>query len=131
VIVVAEAGPLLHLHWVGASEWALPPQPIQVVDAVWAEVTRHAPDALRIARLVRAGTPSAETRAPLAQFAFDEGETDALAYALSSGSGVVLLCDETAARQKRRRPAQLELSLSLPGRRPQPIKRGEGSATQQ
>lgn len=34
MIVVADAGPLLHLFWVGATAWALPPQEIAVVEDV-------------------------------------------------------------------------------------------------
>lgn len=46
MIVVADTGPIVHLHWVGASAWALPPEPILVVRQVWDEVERHAPEAL-------------------------------------------------------------------------------------
>ena len=41
--IVASAGPLLHLFWVGASFWALPPHRIDVVSEVWEEVESHAP----------------------------------------------------------------------------------------
>ena len=54
MIVVADTGPIVHLHWVGASSWALPPESILVVEEVWVEIERHAPEALRDARLVRA-----------------------------------------------------------------------------
>lgn len=46
VIVVADTGPILHLFWIDASRWALPPQPIMVVDEVWVEVEAYAPEAL-------------------------------------------------------------------------------------
>jgi predicted nucleic acid-binding protein len=98
VIVVADAGPIVHLHWVGAAEWALPPGQIHVVDAVWAEVARHAPAALTLARLVRAGRPSADAQVRVGPFALDAGETEAIAFALSAGPDALVLCDERAAR---------------------------------
>ena len=58
MIVVADTGPVVHLHWVGASSWALPPEPILVVREVWGEIERHAPEALRDPRLVRAAYPA-------------------------------------------------------------------------
>lgn len=33
-VIIADAGPLLHLFWVDALAWALPPQEIVVVEAV-------------------------------------------------------------------------------------------------
>ncbi len=51
--IVTDTGPLLHLFWVGASEWALPPQPIIIAEAVWQETSSHAPEALNDARLLR------------------------------------------------------------------------------
>lgn len=33
-MIVADAGPLLYLFWVGASSWALPPPTIEVVSEV-------------------------------------------------------------------------------------------------
>ncbi len=35
MIVVADTGLLLHLFWVDALEWALPPQEVAVVEAAW------------------------------------------------------------------------------------------------
>ncbi|MFT5377931.1 MAG: hypothetical protein ACI906_004773 [Candidatus Latescibacterota bacterium] len=56
VIVIADAGPLLHLYWVGVSSWALPSRSIHVVDEVWDEVEKNAPEALKDARLQRGVT---------------------------------------------------------------------------
>jgi hypothetical protein len=53
VIIVADAGPLLHLFWVDALEWALPPQEIIVVETVWREAKRYEPAALQGNRLRR------------------------------------------------------------------------------
>jgi hypothetical protein len=53
VIVIADAGLLLHLFWVDASAWALPPRAIHVVPEVWQEVEAHAPDALQDPRVRR------------------------------------------------------------------------------
>ena len=39
--VVADAGPLPHLYWVGALDWALPRQDIIVVDEVWQEASNR------------------------------------------------------------------------------------------
>jgi len=53
VIVVADAGPILHLHWIGCLWWGLPPTRIHVVEQVWTEITQHAPRALADPRLER------------------------------------------------------------------------------
>jgi hypothetical protein len=53
VIVVADAGPILHLHWIGCLSWGLPPTSIHVVEQVWTEITQHAPQALADPRLER------------------------------------------------------------------------------
>jgi len=99
VIIVADAGPLLHLFWVSASSWALPPHPINVVDEVWEEVASHAPAALqdtRLQRIVASIAVSPEVR----RWNLDRGEKAALSYALSqrSGQDVLVLCDEHQAR---------------------------------
>jgi len=38
VIVVADAGPILHLHWIGSLSWGLPATKIHVVEQVWLEI---------------------------------------------------------------------------------------------
>src|SRR3954465_15059281 len=53
VIVVADAGPILHLHWIGCLPWGLPPRRIRVVEQVWTEIIQHAPEALDDPRLER------------------------------------------------------------------------------
>jgi predicted nucleic acid-binding protein len=106
MVVEADSGPRLHLHWVGASAWALPPAPIDVVEAVWREVASYAPDALRDTRLSRIAAtfdPSPE----LSTFTLDDGEAAALADALRPEvrRDALLLCDELRARRACKRLA--------------------------
>lgn len=111
MMIIADAGPLMHLFWVDALGWALPPQEIVVVEAVWREVSRYAPDALRDGRLRR--TPAAASvPAFLAGRHLDVGEEAALAYALTQTdqTDILLLCDD----QKARRACQ-ELALPVTG----------------
>lgn len=111
VIIVADAGPLLHLFWVGASSWALPPHSIDVVSEIWEEVESPAPAALQDARLRRVSV-SVPVSQNLSRWSLDPGEQTALNYALSQRSeqDVLVLCD---ARQARR--ACRELSLPVVG----------------
>jgi len=97
--VVADAGPLLHAHWVGASAWALPRGPIYVVPEVWLEVQRNDAGALRYPCLRR--VPSVPISRSVAAYKLDAGETEALSYAVAqAGPGPALvLCDELAARR--------------------------------
>ncbi len=100
MIVIADTGPLLHLFWVDALAWALPPQEIAVVEAVWREVARHAPEVLRDSRLRRI---PADTPVPpfLTDRQLDAGEEAALSYALAQADrdDLLLLCDDQQARQ--------------------------------
>lgn len=98
MIVVADAGPVLHLHWIGAASWALPSQPIHLVREVWKEVEKHAPDALLNDRIVL--VPGPVQLSPLVLSSpLDPGEQAALSFALSKrAEEVLVLCDETSAR---------------------------------
>lgn len=111
MIIVADAGPLLHLHWVSAAVWALPPATIDVVDVVWREVTSYAPEALNDSRLRRVSGPPS-TPDSVAAFRLDDGEASSIAYALSPelGSDILLLCDDARARKACRK-----LSLMVVG----------------
>ncbi len=110
MIVIADTGPLLHLFWVDALEWALPPQPVFVVESVWREIVSYAPEAIRDPRLRRVPTP-ADVPASLASRKLDSGEKAALAYALTlSADEVLILCDEIRGRRACR-----DLSLSVKG----------------
>lgn len=100
MIVIADAGPLLHLFWVDALAWALPSQPILVVEAVWQEVNRHAPKALKEPRIQRIAF-SSPAPAALQEQHLDSGEKAALTYALAQpiGADILILCDELRARR--------------------------------
>jgi predicted nucleic acid-binding protein len=105
MIVVADAGPLLHLFWADAHLWALPPQEIEVVQAVWEEVTAYAPEALADKRLkqIKLAIPLS----PLLEGKrLHTGEVVALSYALTRTSHaptrteeLLLLSDDQRARQ--------------------------------
>ena len=97
MIVVADAGPILHLHWIGCLPWGLPPRRIHVVEQVWTEIIQHAPEALDDPRLER--EPVVELDPHLqAKFSLQSGETAAIAFALQH-SGSLLLTDDAAARR--------------------------------
>lgn len=111
MIIVADAGPLLHLFWVDALAWALPASRIIVVEAVWREVSRHAPEALQDSRLQRV-TVSSPVAPSLRNQRLDSGEEASLAYALAQPekADVLFLCDEMRARRACR-----DLSLAVKG----------------
>jgi predicted nucleic acid-binding protein len=95
---VADAGPLLHLFWLGAADWALPPEPLHVVSEVWEEVAAHAPGILQDQRIVRVEAPPTSP-ALFENWRLDAGERAALSYAVSLPAGEALfLCDEREAR---------------------------------
>ena len=97
MIVVADAGPIAHLHWIGCLSWGLPPTSVHVVEQVWTEITQHAPQALADRRLER--EPAGEIDPALqAKFALQSGEAAAIAFALKH-SGSLLLTDDAAARR--------------------------------
>jgi predicted nucleic acid-binding protein len=100
MIVIGDAGPVLHLHWVGVSDWALPPQQVHVVTEVWQEIDKFAPEALKDPRLwqVEQGVSLSSALAP---YRLDDGEAASLSYALSiqPTEPVVILCDERVARR--------------------------------
>ncbi len=100
MIVIADAGPILHLYWVNALTWALPQQPIEVVGEVWDEVNRHAPDALLDDRLRRCHTEGPPYPRELSSWSLDPGELAALSCAMRSRERdeVLVLCDEHEAR---------------------------------
>lgn len=110
MIIVADTGPLLHLFWVDALAWALPPQPIFVVETVWREIVSYAPEAVNDTRLQRVSEP-AEIPPNLAKQKLDSGERAALAYALTLPTEkVLILCDEIRGRRACR-----DLSLTVKG----------------
>jgi predicted nucleic acid-binding protein len=100
MIIIADAGPLLHLFWVEALEWALPPQEIVVLETVWREVERYEPDVLQNERL-RLVPDTGAVPEFLAARMLDSGEEAALAYALSQPdpSSLLILSDDQQARR--------------------------------
>jgi len=110
MVVIADTGPLLHLFWVDALAWALPPQPIFVVEAVRREIVSYAPEALHDARMRHVST-LVEVPDSLATRNLDDGERAALAYALTlPQEEVLVLCDELRGRRACR-----DLSLTVKG----------------
>ncbi len=98
-VVVTDAGPILHLHWVGAGQWALPERAIIVVESVWGEIERQEPAALEDPRLRRVPDPPALPTAVM-RADLHGGERAALAHALLAreSSSVQVLSDDTGAR---------------------------------
>jgi predicted nucleic acid-binding protein len=99
MIIICDAGPLLHLHWVGAASWALPGGECLVPQSVWDEVARQDTGALQYAQLRRTPGPTRDPR--LAAWRLDAGEAAALSLALSltHPAEVLVLCDESQGRQ--------------------------------
>ena len=97
MIVVADAGPILHLHWISCLSWGLPPTHIHVVEQVWTEITQHAPQALADPRLEREAAIEIDSELQ-AEFSLQSGETVAIVFALKH-SGSLLLTDDAAARR--------------------------------
>lgn len=97
MIVVADAGPILHLHWIGCLSWGLPPTSVHVVEQVWIEITQHAPEALGDARFKRQAATDID---PVLQgrFSLQPGETAAIGFALRHSPALLLTDDEAARR---------------------------------
>ncbi len=111
MIIVADAGPLLHLFWVGATAWALPPQEISVMEDVWREVASYAPGTLEDHRLKRVAL-TLPVSPLLAGKRLHTGEMGSLSYALTRATDeqILILSDDHRARQACR-----DLALPLTG----------------
>lgn len=100
-LVVADAGPLIHLDELCALDVLSDYAQVRVPDAVWREVEHHRPQALREAsvRWVRLSVPATSPRVTAvgALYTLHRGEQDALTLCLADGLDV-LLTDDTAAR---------------------------------
>lgn len=100
-LVVADAGPLIHLDELAALDVLSDYAAIFVPNAVWLEVQHHRPQALRqpIVKLLRQlpPPPSAKINAMTAIYTLHYGEREALALCLDQSINV-LLTDDTAAR---------------------------------
>lgn len=100
-VVVADAGPLIHLDELDALDVLSDYAAVFVPDAVWLEVQRHRPEALFRAKvnLIRQlpPTPSARVNAMAMMYTLHHGEREALALCLDFAIDT-LLTDDTAAR---------------------------------
>jgi predicted nucleic acid-binding protein len=101
-VVVCDAGPLIHLDQLGCldllSDFAL----VQIPDAVWREVDRHRPEALRRRspkrqRVTDLPKASAELIQLAQAFLLDAGELEALRL-MQVSPDAMLLTDDAAAR---------------------------------
>ena len=100
-VVVADAGPLIHLDELSALDVLSDYTAIYVPDTVWSEVARHRPQALRETGIIRlqpiSVTASPKVAALASLFTLHRGEMDALDACLIR-SVSTLLTDDTAAR---------------------------------
>lgn len=100
-LVVADAGPLMHLDELAALDVLSDYAEVFVPNAVWLEVQHHRPQALQhaIVKLVRQPPPPASARinAMTAIYTLHHGEREALTLCLDHAVDV-LLTDDTAAR---------------------------------
>jgi predicted nucleic acid-binding protein len=101
-LVICDAGPLIHLEELGCLDLLCDFDLVQVPDAVWQEVQRHRPSALRHRKVKLARLSSSPEAAPelieLAQaFLLDGGELEALKI-MQQSPAAILLTDDAAAR---------------------------------
>jgi len=100
-IVIADAGPIIHLDELGCLDLLADFDKVLVPEAVWLEVERHRPLALKAAkdRLVRQppGQHSAIVSALTPLYSLHAGEQEALHLCVEFGD-CLLLTDDTAAR---------------------------------
>jgi predicted nucleic acid-binding protein len=101
-LVICDAGPLIHLEELGCLDLLRDFAEVQVPDAVWHEVQRHRPSALRHRKLQLQRVSSSPEVAPelvhLAQsFLLDLGEVEALKL-MQHSPDAILLTDDAAAR---------------------------------
>lgn len=100
-LVVADAGPLIHLDELAALDVLSHYKAVFVPNAVWLEVERHRPQALQqtSVKLIRQlpSAPSASISAMTAIYTLHHGEQEALSLCLNHAADV-LLTDDTAAR---------------------------------
>ena len=102
LVVVCDAGPLIHLDELGCLELLADFSQILVPDAVWREVDRHRPGTLLSSSVsfspVATTTDVAQSLIETARlFALHSGELQALQVALQRRADM-LLTDDTAAR---------------------------------
>lgn len=101
-LVICDAGPLIHLEELGCIDLLRDFALVQVPDAVWREVQRHRPSALRHRKLkLQRVVPSLDATPELIKlaqaFLLDAGELQALQL-LQQAPAAILLTDDAAAR---------------------------------
>lgn len=100
-IIVADAGPLIHLTELGALRFLADFGRVLVPDAVWSEVSQHRPDALLqlgdVLKKIAPPPPSPEMQSVGKLYTLHRGEWEAL-LVCSQMKGSRLLTDDTAAR---------------------------------
>ncbi|OGT89620.1 MAG: DNA-binding protein [Gammaproteobacteria bacterium RIFOXYA12_FULL_61_12] len=101
LVVIADAGPLIHLDELAALDLLGDYRQVLVPDAVWREVERHRPEALQSSRICLSRQPLQDTAgladALTAMYTLHAGEREALALCLAQPKSL-LLTDDTAAR---------------------------------
>lgn len=100
-LVVADAGPLIHLDELAALDVLSDYTAVWLPDAVWHEVIHHRPEALQntCVNLVRqdSPSPSAQVVAITSLYTLHHGEREALTLCVNHSINT-LLTDDTAAR---------------------------------
>lgn len=100
-VVIADAGPLIHLDELAALDLLGDYRQVLVPDAVWREVERHRPGALRSSCVRLSRQALLDTTelidALAAMYTLHAGEREALALCLTQPRSL-LLTDDTAAR---------------------------------
>jgi len=101
VLIVADAGPLIHLDELTALDVLRDYKAVLVPDAVWNEVNHHRPQALEQTnvKLVHQPPPppSARIKAIASLYTLHNGEQEALSLCLTHSINT-LITDDTAAR---------------------------------
>ncbi len=101
-LVIGDAGPLIHWEELGCLDLLRDFALVQVPEAVWQEVQRHRPSALRHRKLkLQRVNPSLEATPELIDlaqtFLLDAGESEALQL-MQQSPAAILLTDDAAAR---------------------------------
>jgi predicted nucleic acid-binding protein len=101
-IVVCDAGPLIHLDELNCLDLLSDFRDVLVPDAVWIEVARHRPSALRrrrvrLTRVAVRQRPGGDLKELANTFSLAIGEIEALIL-VGTAAGAVLLTDDSAAR---------------------------------
>jgi len=101
-LVVCDAGPLIHLDELGCLSLLRDFAQVLVPDAVWLEVQRHRPSALRrrsikLDRVISSPEATPELIELAQTFLLDSGEVEALKL-MDENAGAQLLTDDAAAR---------------------------------